>query len=154
MSATTKLVGVGNRYRGDDGVGLVVLQQLGERLPHSMLVVSDGELTGLLELFEQNSEVVIIDALEAQDGKLKAGSILHLNPAVDGLEDTGLRASTHAMGLAEAIEMARALDSLPQQLRIIGIVGEEFSNRQGLTPAVQLAADQVVRELLEEYSHA
>ena len=58
------------------------------------------------------------------------------------------------MGLAEAIEMARALDSLPRQLRIIGIVGEEFSNRQGLTPAVQLAADQVVRELLEEYSHA
>lgn len=150
----TKLIGVGNRYRGDDGVGLEVIRQLGERLPATMLQSSDGELTSLLDLFAQYKEIVIIDALNPVGEKREAGEILHLNPDVDQLGETGLRSSTHAMGVAEAIDMARTFDSLPDRLRIIGIVGNEFNHIEGLSPAVQRAADQLTKSLLEEFEHA
>ena len=130
------------------------MRGLAEQLPASMLASSDGELTTLMELFAENNEVVIIDALDLQNDNHEAGMILQLNPAVDRLEDTGLRSSTHAMGIAEAIEMARTLGDLPERLRVIGIVGRDFSNREGLSPEVRQAADQVTRDLIEEFDDA
>ncbi len=154
MAASLSLLGIGNRYRGDDGVGLHVIAQLAGSLPAAMLATGDGELTGILDCFEQHEEVVIIDALEVNSGKLEAGSVVQLDPLDQSLQDTGLRASTHAMGLAEAIEMARTLDCLPRRLRIIGIVGKDFSNVEGLTRAVQAAARRVVQQLVEEFAGA
>lgn len=154
MAASLRLLGIGNRYRGDDGVGLEVIAQLVGKLPAATLATGDGELTGMLACFEQYAEVVIIDALEESAGRLEAGSVVQLDPLEQSLQDIGLRASTHVMGVAEAIEMARSLDCLPRKLRIIGIVGEDFSNVERLTRPVQAAATRVAQQLMEEFSDA
>jgi len=154
MAASLSLLGVGNRYRGDDGVGLEVLKLLAGKLPGAVLVSSDGELTGILDCFGRHDEVVIIDAIDVPRGELEAGRVIQMNPLEQSLEDSGLRASTHALGLAEAIEMARTLDSLPGKLRVIGIVGANFANTEGLTPAVQATAIRVAQQLVEEFTHA
>lgn len=146
-----KLLGIGNRYRGDDGAGLEVIAQLAGKLPESMLSTGDGELTGILDYFEAHSELLLIDAIEVPSGTLEAGSLVWINPLDEPLSDTALRSSSHAIGLAEAIELARSLGRLPASLRIVGIVGEDFSRVEGLTRPVRAAVDRLVRQLAEEF---
>ena len=55
--------------------------------------------------------------------------------------------STHALGLAEALELARSLDRLPEHVVVLGIEGASFDFGKGLTPEVAAAVDRVVEEL-------
>ncbi len=55
--------------------------------------------------------------------------------------------SSHALGVGEAVELARALDRLPPQLELIGITGECFAPALGLTPVVAAAVASLVDEL-------
>ena len=63
-------------------------------------------------------------------------------------------ASTHALGLAEAIELARALDRLPARLELYGIEGARFEAGAGLTPAVAPAVEALCGELCERLAGA
>ena len=56
---------------------------------------------------------------------------------------------THAFGLAETIELARALDRLPARLLVYGIEGACFEAGDELSPPVRAAVDAVREELRE-----
>jgi hydrogenase maturation protease len=56
--------------------------------------------------------------------------------------------STHAFGVAEAIQLARALDQLPASLIVYGIEGKKFVAGTELSPEVERAVQEVV-ELVE-----
>jgi hydrogenase maturation protease len=58
--------------------------------------------------------------------------------------------STHAFGVGEAIELARALGRLPRRVLVYGVEGREFAAGEGLSPAVAAAVEPLVAELLEE----
>jgi hydrogenase maturation protease len=59
-----------------------------------------------------------------------------------------MRTSTHALGVPEAIELARALGRLPARLEVYAIEGARFTAGAELSPAVERA----VRELAESLS--
>jgi hypothetical protein len=54
--------------------------------------------------------------------------------------------------LAEAVELARRLNRLPDSLQIYGIEGAEFGAGRGFSPMVQISADRVVETLLKRLS--
>jgi hydrogenase maturation protease len=58
--------------------------------------------------------------------------------------------STHALGLAEAIELGRALDRLPARVIVYGIEGERFEAGAALTPAVAAAVEAVAAAVQRE----
>jgi hydrogenase maturation protease len=60
------------------------------------------------------------------------------------------RSSTHAFGVGEAIELARALGTLPGQVLVYGIEGSDFDAREGLSPAVDAAVERLADAVLEE----
>jgi hydrogenase maturation protease len=51
--------------------------------------------------------------------------------------------SSHAFGVAEAIELARSLNQLPDKLVLYGVEGKIFATGIGLSEAVQQAAETV-----------
>ena len=53
-------------------------------------------------------------------------------------------ASTHLLGLAEALELARALGRLPARVTVYGIEAERFDTGAPVTPRVAAAIDDVV----------
>ena len=55
----------------------------------------------------------------------------------------GLRSSTstHAVGIGEAIELARALGRLPRRLVVYGVEGRRFDAGAALSPDVAAAVD-------------
>jgi hydrogenase maturation protease len=150
--SATSLIGVGNPFRGDDGVGHWVVRALEKFALPLRLRVSDGEISGLLDCFAGAERVILIDAVAAETAGLEVGELIELDGEDPALLESGLRASTHAMGIAEAIAMARALDRLPEQLSVIGIASSDFDHGQGLSQPVAAAAERLVQRLRTQFS--
>jgi hydrogenase maturation protease len=134
------IVGLGNEWRGDDGVGPEVARRLGG-------TVLDGEPIGLVALLDGEASVVVVDAVASS----AATGTIHRHDASAEPLPTALfgSTSTHALGLAEAIELARSLGVLPARVLVLGIEGESFEFGKGLTPPVAAAADHLVEELTD-----
>lgn len=58
--------------------------------------------------------------------------------------------STHALGLAEAVELGRALGRLPPTLTVFGIEGTTFTAGATPTPAVLAAVPRVAAASIAE----
>lgn len=148
MPADVGIVGVGNAMRGDDAAGLVLIERLAGRIPDASFYRSDGEVSGLIDCFGRHGTVVIVDAAR---GEMPAGSVIRIDALSEPLDAERLRSSTHAFGLGEAIELARALGALPARLEVFAIVGERFDHGAALTPSVATAVDEVVERIVSEF---
>ncbi len=146
MSQPILIIGIGNEYRSDDAVGLLVARALQDRkLPHTSILEATGEGTALLETWQGAEDVILIDAVTSQ---APAGTIHQLD-AQSGALSPGLFAlSTHAFSVVEAIELARALGNLPQRLMIYGIEGKKFVAGLGLSPEVERASHKAVERVI------
>jgi hydrogenase maturation protease len=142
------VVCVGNAYRGDDGVGLAVGEALRDRLPAGVeLVLSEQEPTRLIDAWQGAAAAYVVDA--AHSGGVPGE--LHRFDASDGpLPVQVFRSSTHAFGVGEAIELARALGKLPPRVLVYGVEGEIFDAREGLSPAVEAAVAGVAQAVLDD----
>jgi len=133
-----RVIGLGNDWRSDDGVGLEVARRLGGR-------VLDGEPLELVEALDGEGEVAVVDAVSAgaPPGTVYVFEVgrVPLPARLFGA------ASTHALGLAEAIELARSLGRLPPRVLVYGIEGASFEFGKGLSPAVEDAAERVAKEV-------
>jgi hydrogenase maturation protease len=133
-----RVIGMGNEWRGDDGVGLEVARQLGGQ-------ALAGEPIGLVEALDGSDEVVLVDAVSSG---AQPGTVHVFEAGSDRLPAKLFGASsTHALGLAEAIELARSLGRLPRRVVVYGIEGAAFSFGKGLSPAVAAAAAGIVEEV-------
>jgi hydrogenase maturation protease len=144
------VVGVGNALRGDDGAGLEVARRLRERAASAGVAVREleGEGVGLLDLWEGALAVVIVDTVRSG----AAPGTVHRLDATDGPLPAGVRrsSSTHAVGVAEAIELARALGRLPSRVIVYGVEGRDFRAGAALSPAVAASLDGVADAVLRE----
>ena len=143
----TLVIGLGNEYRRDDAVGLVVARRLREAAPESVLVLEEtGEGASLLESWQDADTVILIDAVQSGAAP---GTVHRLDAHEQPIAKKFFRFSTHAFGLAEAVELARALGRLPPRLIVYGIEGKSFESGVGLSPEVEAAAQVVVEKVLE-----
>jgi hydrogenase maturation protease len=143
MSAV--VVGVGNPYRRDDGVGPAVIERLRDRVPADVrLEESEGEPSHLLELWTDADLAVVVDAVRTGEGR--PGRIHRRR--VERAESAGRSASSHGADLGDAVALASALDRLPGTLVLYGIEVVDTSYGPGLTPPVEAAADEVAGAIL------
>jgi hydrogenase maturation protease len=139
------IIGIGNDYRSDDAVGLLVARALQARkLPRVSIQEATGEGTALLEAWKGAGSVILIDAVTSQS---PAGTIHQLDAQTGPISPEFFALSTHAFGVAEAIELARVLGNLPQHLVIYGIEGKRFVAGVGLSPEVERAAHQTIERI-------
>jgi hydrogenase maturation protease len=145
------VIGVGNPDRGDDAAGLAVIAQLRGTLPDDVaLVQRDGEATGMLDVFENASLLVLVDACTSN---APAGTVHRFDAAAGPLPQNLHTASTHGFGAGAAIELARALGRLPPVAIVYAIEGRSFARGTGLSPEILSAVAEAatrVRQELEE----
>jgi hydrogenase maturation protease len=107
----------------------------------------EGEPTGLLDAWEGADSLWLADAVSSGS---EPGTIHRLDAGEEKLPHSLFRASSHHLGLAEAIELARALGRLPREVVVYGIEGASFDAGTSVTPAVAAAAERVAEAILEE----
>jgi hydrogenase maturation protease len=140
------IIGVGNPDRGDDAAGRLAARRL-RSLGLDAVVEHSGEGTALLEAWSGAGRVILIDAVVTG---APPGTITVWEARKAPLQRTSFRGSTHAFGVAEAVELARALDRLPASLTIYGIEAQQFQPGAGLSPAVSDAVGQLAERIAQE----
>lgn len=144
----TLIIGVGNADRGDDGAGLVVASLLQKRLQHRddiRVVQHWGESTGLVDAMAGWDMVRIIDAACSD---AEPGSYRIFEAGQNALPSDLVDMSSHGFGVPQAIELARALATLPKQCRIYAIEGMIFDAGAPLSDDVQEAVEAVVLDIM------
>jgi hydrogenase maturation protease len=125
-----------------------VARKLRGTLPNEVEVLErEGEPTGLIDAWGAGDEVWLIDAVVSG---ARPGTVHRLDATADALPAELFRTSTHHFGLAEAVEIARAVGRLPARLVVYGIEGASFDTGDRLSAEVEAAAAQVVAALREE----
>ena len=146
------MIGLGNRWRSDDGAGLAVVERLRGRLPAGVGARAyEGEPTGLIDAWEGASALWLVDAVQSG---APAGTLHRLDAAGAPLPAALLGPSSHHVGLGEAVELARVLGRLPDRVLVYGIEGGSFDVGEGLTPPVAAAVDALVERLAGELARA
>lgn len=142
------LIGVGNAYRHDDAVGLIIAWWLKEKsVDHVRVREEIGEGTSLMESWKDADEVILIDAVQSG---APPGTLHRLDAHAQQIPTDFFHYSTHAFSVAEAIELARALKRLPPRLIVYGIEGKNFEAGEGLSPEVKNALPEMVKQILLE----
>jgi len=137
------LIGVGNEFRCDDGVGILAARRIREKnFPGIVVVESDGDAAALLNAWAGMKTVVIIDAVSSGAAP---GTIHRIDARRQSVPRELFPFSTHALGLAHAVELARSLGKLPINIIIYGIEGEQFTAGSSLSPKVQDALNEVLQ---------
>jgi hydrogenase maturation protease len=148
MSMRRVVVGVGNAYRGDDGAGLAVAERLRGRLPDGVdLAACADEPTRLIDTWEGADAAVVVDAVSSGG---TPGTVHRFDASDTPIPAHVFRSSTHAFGVAETIELSRALGTLPRRVLVYGIEGAAFTAGEGLTAQVETAVGQAVEAVLAD----
>jgi hydrogenase maturation protease len=135
------VVGVGNRFRGDDAVGLCVTERLEGRVPPDVeLIESNGDPVDLIAAWERARLSVVIDAVVTGG---KPGTIYRFN-GDHRLPAGFFRRSSHLLGLADAVELARTLNRLPGELVIVGVEAGTVEQGADMTTSVERSLGRVV----------
>jgi hydrogenase maturation protease len=136
---------LGHADRGDDAVGPLVAERL--RAAGATVLDCDEEPTRLLDAWDGLELVVIVDAVRSGAA---AGTVTRFEPG-DGPLPRSLRlASTHAVSIADALELGRALGRAPERVVVVGVEGAAFELGDPLTPEVEAALPRAAELALGE----
>lgn len=169
------ILGIGNDFRGDDSLGLRAVRQahthfatqvstedsLNQRFfcndetaktPSVTTIESPGEVTQILDCFENHDAVFIIDAVNADS--LAPGEIVRIDlgekNSLFQLENISAGTSTHSFSLKQIIDLAQALNTLPRKLIIFGIAGQNFSTSEEIDPRITASIEEVLSLVKKE----
>jgi hydrogenase maturation protease len=143
-----RVIGVGNRWQRDDGVGAEVAARIEPFVPMGTeVVVLDGEASRLIDAWDGSAVTIVVDAMRSGAAP---GTVTRDHVGADPLPRSSGAASSHALGVAEALALGRALHRLPEALVLFGVEGDDFGHGVGLSASVAAAVDGVVDEVLVE----
>lgn len=143
-----RIIGLGNEFRGDDAVGLLAARRL-QGLVSDRAEVVEAEMAGvdLLELMKGAGAVLLIDAVCSGQAP---GTIHRLDASAGPITPGLFPRSTHAVGVAEALELARTLGVLPRQVIVYGIEAGDTEVGRPLSHPVNHALNEVIELVRRE----
>jgi hydrogenase maturation protease len=148
-SSELLILGLGNVLLGDDGLGAAAVAEL-ERIYEipSRVRVADGGTLGLalLGLFVESEHVILVDAVRAD---APSGTLVRIDgdevaPAVRE------RLSPHQVGVADLLDAARLIDSLPTTVTLLGLVPERMDLSIERSLPVDAGLDALVEAIVRE----
>lgn len=154
MSTRTLVAGIGNDLLGDDGFGIAAIRRLATRgVPDGVQLLESGIAgIGLVQELLDGYDLLII--LDAAERGATAGT-LHLlevevpeTAALSEERRRELMSDMHWTVPSLALILARALDSLPPRVFILGCQPADMELGMHLSPAVDRAATTAVDRVL------
>jgi hydrogenase maturation protease len=141
------VIGVGNELRGDDGAGIAVARRLRETADLDVRELQ-GDPTALLDAWQDRAAVVLVDTMRSG---ARPGTIRRIDASEAPLPAClGGSTSTHAIGLRDALELARTVGRLPSRVVVYAIEGRRFEAGAPMSHAVRSGVDELAARVLGE----
>jgi hydrogenase maturation protease len=150
--AKVLVLGVGNPWRGDDGVGPAVIASLQGTLDGVMLEEAGAPGLALVEMMLGLDRVVVVDALVDESGP--PGRVGIKTP--EDFPAARPAANPHGAGLLDAMAFGRRVvpADMPRRLALVTVTIGPPGTGEGLSPPVAAAvteAADAVRRVLREW---
>jgi hydrogenase maturation protease len=142
------IIGCGNRERGDDAAGLLVVERLQDLGIEDLGVkteVCNGEATAVMNWLRADGDIIVVDAV-VRGAAVGTIHLWHGIPPVSNKVST----SSHSMGLGEALRLAKTLGLFPKTLRVYGIEGERFEVGSPVSREVNESAQKLAWQIKAE----
>lgn len=144
------IVGVGNEFRSDDTVGLLVARNLKKLLPNVDIYENDGDVTNLLSIFQKSDKVIIIDAAIGNSthslGEIKE---IILTEETNFLDFEIL--SSHSFNLLQVLRLGKQLAILPKKIYLYLIFSKNFSFGTELSEEVKKSAEKILDIIIQTH---
>lgn len=144
-TAKYQVVGIGNDYMSDDGVGIYIVEKLmGLAPPHLDLLNCGTDLLRLAPHDRLSQTIIIVDAIRVGDSP---GSIHWFAP--DDVRTTSAHHSVHQLSILENLKLLPLMNTSFSTVNfvIVGIEPGDLHFEQQLTSQVRQSADQIVEML-------
>ncbi|BDB41851.1 MULTISPECIES: hydrogenase maturation protease [Mycobacterium] len=146
MTADTVVVGLGNRFRRDDAVGILAAEAIGElTLPGVRVITDICDPMSLLEAWSGARRAVLIDAAvtaATRPGRVRCCAVTDV-AAAGGL-------SSHAVDVAGTYALGMALGRVPDSVVAVTVEVADTGHGTELTPAVAGAVPLMVNLAVRE----
>ncbi len=139
------IIGIGNPWRRDDGVGPEVIRAIARCMPGVRTVtLTYPDPAVLLPLWQRVRTCIVVDAVACTYAP--PGTIIRWFLGGEGFSMGNVRGvSTHGWRLGETLRLAFQMGCMPERMIVYGIVGETFAYGYGLSRRVARAVPLVVR---------
>lgn len=138
------VLGIGNTLKGDDGIGVVLVNRLQDKDIPGEIEFHEVGTSGMniLHYLKDLESAVIVDAIRTEG---EPGDSVFFHPdEVDS--DIEVR-STHDANLLEAIELSEAMGERPDRIVIMGVIPKDMPIRDELSPSLQKKLPELVKKL-------
>jgi len=140
------VIGIGNSFRGDDGVGLAVAETIRSlALPGIEVLAATGEPGAILDAWAGVDSVVVVDANMTKDSI--PGRLRRWTP--EALVELPVT-SSHSFGLPQTYALGQALDRKPRSLVVFSVDIADAAAGVGLSAPVAAAVHDAVDAVLTE----
>lgn len=149
----TIIIGLGNEYISDDGIGIHTIRELKNNIPSNNYKIEELSIGGieLLDHISGYERAIIVDAFITQTQP--SGTIYrYIQPATED----GLRLkSSHQIDLPQVLGLARALNiKIPNEIIIFGVEAEDITTfALKCTKAVEAAIPRLVKFICSELKY-
>lgn len=146
MTKGVAVIGIGNSFRRDDGVGPAVAAAIEARQIPGVCVLTDGaDPAAVLEAWAGVRLAVLVDAVVAapcRPGRIHRCAIHELVGSTP--------VSSHGMDVATLLALGQALHRMPDDVVVFAVEAGETCYGVGLTPDVAAAVPHVVDAVVTE----
>jgi len=152
-SSLIKIIGFGNIFMGDDGIGVRVIEELQKQQifkDNENIELVDGGTSGvdLVFMLQNTCKAIIIDAVDA--GQKIAQIVVFSPQEIKEFKKKIFKSySLHDIDLAEAFELVKNLN-LPTAIKIIGIKPKKIGYSDKLTPEIEKQIPDIITKVKEE----
>jgi hydrogenase maturation protease len=140
MTSGIVVVGLGNSYRRDDGVGVAAAALDDLKLPNVRVVAGVVEPLSLLDAWSGAELAVVVDAAittSSTPGRVRRCTLGDVVTAAEGL-------SSHSVDIGRTHALGQALGRVPGALVLYTVEVADMGHGIGLTPQVAAAVPEVV----------
>jgi hydrogenase maturation protease len=141
------VIGLGNPFRRDDGIGPALVAALEPQLlPYVTVVTATRDPAVLLEAWADTDLAVVVDGALCQPSTPGRIHRYTSHPRT-GAPVAG---NSHGFSVSEAIRLATVLNRAPQRLVLFAVEAADISVGQGLSPAVEATVPMLAEAVLHE----
>jgi len=145
-----RIIGFGNKYRSDDGIGIRVIEELEKQDFFKDIEIIDGGTSGtdLIFLAKDCKKIIIVDAIETGRHTDEVVCI-KVDDIKEFLKKDYKSLSLHDLNLSDILKLIKAL-KINTDISIIGIKPKNIDFGEKLSPEIEDKIPQIISKIKKE----